>query len=247
MAKVVKPLDIDAVLGKAKNRVSMVGVELEGGWTELPPGVPALEPDGSVFHRKAPTGAKHIGELPIGPALPAAIGLLMAKNYPHKINATCGLHVHVSFESLFYYALLMVPEYQETVCEYLTRWAKENKLKETHAIWARLRGESEFCRKEFWPDLQASTKRKNFDHAAHGHRYTVIHYCGRYNTIECRVLPMMNTPQLAISAVQRFIEITNACLYVLGKDVKKVGKSIVHAKLELPAGLAYEESIEVKI
>lgn len=250
----VKPLDIDHLLGKVKNRVALVGVELEGGWKELPPDVRELEHDGSVFNKRKPVGANFIGELPIGPVLPAALPTLLTKNYPHKINHTCGMHVHMSFDSLFYYGLLMVPEYQETILEYLTRWAKNQTnsrgtpvFGEGHYIWSRLNGESEFCRKNFWPDAQAATKRKGFDRNVHGNRYTVIHYCGRQNTIECRVLPMMNTPRHAASAVQEVINITNACIYLLGKDKEQILKSQVGGKVEFPTGIVYEEVIEDRL
>lgn len=247
--KNVKPLDLDDVLGKAKNRVALVGVELEGGWKELPKGVHTVERDSSVFNDRAPAGVVAIGELPIGPAVPAAIPTLMRRNYPHKINSTCGMHVHVSFETLFHYGILMVPEFQETVFKYLTLWAKDQKntkgdplFKSDHYIWERLSGENKYCKKEFWPDAQVTVKRKEFTRNA-GHRYTAIHYCGRYNTIECRILPMMNTPAHGVSAVMYFIDVVNACLHVLGKDREQLRKGTVSAKVELDNGIVYEEEI----
>lgn len=243
----VKPLDLTGVLGKAKKRVALVGVELEGGWIELPKGVQALVPDTSVFGNRMPAGAKHIGELPIGPVPRDAIGPLVKANYPPKIHSTCGMHVHMSFIKLFYYHLLMVPEYQETILHYLTLWAKEQGFDENHCIWKRLKGESEYCQKKFWPDAQASTKRKGHDRTAHGHRYTVIHYCGRpgadgkpMNTIECRVLPMMPKQSQAVSAIQRVIEVTDACIQVLHKN-SKVEKT--SGKITLPNNMIYEETI----
>ncbi len=240
----VKPLDIDAQLGKVKNRVALVGVELEGGWLELPANVVELDRDGSVFNGRLPAGVKYMGELPIGPVIPAAIPELIRANHPHKVNHTCGMHVHMSFETLWYYQLLMVPEYQETILTYLTRWATEQKLPDTHAIWPRLRGESQYCKKEFWPDIQSSTKRKNFHHDTPGHRYTHVHYCGRTTTIEIRTLPMMEKIATAISAVSRVIEITNAALYVLGGKVKR-DKSAT--RVALPEGFVYEETVVEQI
>lgn len=236
----IKPLEIGEHLGKVKNRVALVGVELEGGWVQLPTGVAQLDVDGSVFDRRVPAGVRHIGELPIGPALPAGIPELIRINHPQKVNHTCGMHVHMSFDSLWYYQLLMVPEYQITMIEYLTRWAKDNKFKDTHHIWARLRGESQYCRNEFWPDIQSGTKRKDFNHDRPGHRYTHVHYCGRQRTIEIRTLPMMDKVKLAVSAVQEVISITNACLYVLGKQHSR---SKVVDRITLPNEMVYEETI----
>lgn len=241
--KVVEPLNLDGLIGNTKNRVVLASVELEGGWKTLPPGVLALERDSSVFNSRMPADVSHMGELPIGPVVPAALPALIARNYPHKTNHTCGMHVHMSFETLWHYAILMVPEYQETMIHYLTEWAKTQKeFKPNHHIWGRLKGESEYCRKGFWPDAQVTTKRKMFDHNAPGHRYTIIHYCGRFNTIECRVLPMMNRTSLAVDAVMQVINITNACIHELGK--KYTSRTVVAGKIELPNGICYEETIE---
>lgn len=239
----IKPLNLDGILGKAKKRVALVGVELEGGWIKLPPGVAGLEHDRSVFQGRIPAGVGHVGELPVGPVTPDVIGSLIKKNYPPKMNGSCGMHVHMSFDKLFHYTLLMVPEYQETILHYLTLWAKDTgAFPDEHHIWGRLRGESKYCQKKFWPDAQASTKRKEFDQNAHGHRYTVIHYCGRQSTptIECRVLPMMAKISLACSAVKQVIDITDACIQILSKDIKRTrGES----KITLPNNMVYEETI----
>jgi hypothetical protein len=240
-----KPLNLDAHLGKVKNRIALVGVELEGGWKTLPTGVARLEHDGSVFKGQLPPGVKHIGELPIGPAAPAGIAQLIRENHPTQVNPTCGLHVHMSFDTLHPYQLLMVPEYQETILDYLSRWAKEKNIPEKHCLWDRLAGKSEYCQKKFWPDLQATAKNKGHDRNAHGHRYTIIHYCGRYKTIECRVLPMFSSRELSVSAVQRVMEITNACIYTLGQNVSDRKK--FNSKVELPNNLVYEETIVEKI
>lgn len=241
MANAAKPpaaksFNIDRFLDGTKNRIALVGVELEGAWTN--PKLP-LQRDGSVFGDKAPAGHV-IGELPLGPVQPVVIGKLITTYYPDKVNQTCGLHVHMSFETLRHYGLLMVPEYQETILEYLGRWAIAEGFPDNHYIWPRLRGEIEYCKKEFNPDMQTTTKRKDWDHFRHGNRYTVIHYCGRLKTIECRVLPMMQKPDQAVRGVKEVLRITNACLRMLGakKDERFA------AKLELPSGDICEEHIE---
>lgn len=238
----VKPLDIEKYLGKVKNRIALAGVELEGGWVDLPPDVKEVVHDGSVFNGRLPEGIRYIGELPIGPAVPAAIPELMRIHYPCKMNNTCGMHVHMSFDTLWYYQLLMVPQYQETVVYYLKQWAHEVGLKDSHTIWDRLNGKSEFCQKKFWPDVQARTKRKGHDRNVDGHRYTIIHYCGRpmMNTIECRVLPMLPNAKQSIRAVQRLFDITNACLYALGTTTKR---DKTNTRIELPNNVRYTESI----
>jgi hypothetical protein len=237
----VQPLDIDNIKGKCKNRVALVSVELEGGWVELPKYVQALEHDGSVFDGRRPSGVNHIGELSVGPALPAGIEELIRANHPPKVNHTCGMHMHMSFETLRNYQLLMVPEYQKTVLHYLTQWAFKHKIPETHCLWSRLRGESRFCREEFWPDLQAGNKRKSHDQNVRGHRYTHVHYCGRYNTIEIRTLPMFQSVKIGVSAIHELIDITNACIYVLGQKPEAKHRNMV--SIDLPNGMSYEETI----
>lgn len=237
---IIQPLKLEGHLGKAKKRVTSVGVELEGGWITLPPGIQALEHDGSVFNGRMPPGARQIGELQVGPVVREAIPELMRSHYPPKINATCGMHIHMGFDRLFHYHLLMVPEYQETVLHYLLEWAKEVGFADAHHIWGRLKGESRFAQKKFWPDAQASTKRKGHDQNVPGHRYTAIHYCGRFSTIECRVLPMLPKVSQAISAINRVVEITDACIHALGGNNKRAK---ISGKITLPDNMVYEETI----
>ena len=211
----LNPLKIEHLLGKPKNRIKRVGVELEGAWENLPPGV-VLEHDGSVFHNNRPMGYK-VGELPLVRMQPAQLRTAISKYYPHKIDETCGMHVHMSFEMIRHYSLLMVPEYPDTIIYFLHKWALDSDLPKRHPIWERLAGNSIFCQKKFWPEEQIRNAEKDHDKRRIGHRYTVINYCWRNGTIECRVLPMMSNAELAISAIKMVLDITNACLIVLGK------------------------------
>ena len=239
----VRPINIDRFMADPPfNRVIKMGVELEGGWIKTPVGV-ALERDTSVFGGISQPGYK-VGELPIGAVQPVAIKKLLAKYYPDLTDSTCGMHVHMSFENAFQYSVLEVPEYQETMVEYLHRWALEENLTSTHPIWPRLAGKNEFCRKEFWPDMQVSTTRKDWDHNRKGHRYTMIHYCGRLATIECRILPMMENAEIAFRAVDRVRQVTNACLMVLAPTQRHIKERV---KIELPDEDRYEETIEIEI
>jgi hypothetical protein len=245
--KQINPLNIDNILGNTKNRVAKIGVELEGGWKAIPTGT-KIDKDTSVFKdpktqtQILPLGANYAGEITVGPMQPAALPKVLKKYWPHFIDKTCGMHVHMSFENLLRYHVLMVPEFQETVIEYLGRWAKEVGLPSDHCIWERLEGKSVYCQKVFWADEQIAYKEKDHNQTRSGHRYTIVNYCGRINTIEVRVLPMMPTIPLAVSAINRVIDITNACLVAL-----KVTDRRINGKLELPDGAVYEETIEDEI
>lgn len=200
----------------------MVGIELEGGWAKVPPKC-KIERDSSVFKNPstklletlAKLGVNSTGELVSKPMPPIGMTAWIKKHYPTYSDQTCGLHIHMSFNDNWHYQQLMVPEYQVTVLYYLKLWAVENKLPDSHPIWDRITGKNEYCNQSFWPDEQLKTGvRKDYDHFRKGNRYSAIAY-RRKNyiyTIECRVLPMMETPELAVSALRQVIRITNAFL-----------------------------------
>jgi hypothetical protein len=219
-----------------------MGVELEGGWSKLPQGT-RLERDASVFHDAPQSGFK-VGELPLGPFILGQLNQYMKKYYPDKVDDTCGLHVHMSFESQLYYGLLAdSPDYQETMVHYLEKWAKDQRLPEKHPIWERLKGESVYCQKKFWPFDQMMQSRKDFDKVRQGHRYTIVHYCwSRNGTIEIRVLPMMTTVDLAISAVRCVVDVTNAYLMACKKP-----RMLETGEVILGNGAMYEEVTEIKL
>jgi hypothetical protein len=244
--KVVAPLDIDSLLGTVQNRVNKVGVELEGGWKTVPTEY-VFGKDSSVFKELGgKVSGYNCGELPIGPFIPAALPAKMKKFYPDLVDHSCGMHMHMSFETLWYYQALMSEEYQETIIEYLTRWAKKEGFESSHHIWPRLNGESIYCQKKFWPDLQVNFKTKDHDQKRQGNRYTIVNFVNRppkTPTIEIRVLPMMKTAEQGIRALDTVIDITNGCLYKLAKRREE---KRTH-KLELPNGDIYEEIIEEEV
>ena len=210
-------LDISALRGRARNRVYRVGLELEGGWSKLPPGV-RLAHDGSVrFQIPVP----HIGEFPSG-VLDIAKGsptfwqTWLKINYPQFVNETCGMHVHLSFKTAFAYNRIMTAQYPATVVKEFIAWAKREELPVTHPIWPRLAGQSRYCQHKFDADAQVRNIDKDHNQERVGHRYTVINYCyGRYSTAECRLLPMMDTVERATRAIQELLDITNAFLVAL--------------------------------
>lgn len=258
---------------KLKDRITMIGVELEGGWTNIPSGARVTR-DGSVRGLRHPSGGvvweaqndgrtpastrvsqrdldvtnarrlrsglnpivadlppqniMEVGEIPSPVMPPTELEVWMRKYYPQVVNETCGLHVHMSFESALHYQRLMVPEYQQAILNQMGRWATEEKLPLDHSLWGRLRGDSVYCQHKFWPDHQIRTRGKAFDQRTEGHRYTVINYCYANNgTVECRLLPMMSTADQGIRAVQRILDITNAFLSRDRDKEKKLISTVV--------------------
>lgn len=232
--KDVKPLDLKDLLGSKslKDRINLVGVELEGGWKELPKGINLVH-DGSV---KIPPPANSLdpmtgrplwkvysGELPSTPLPVKEYPTWVRKYYPSHINDTCGLHVHYSFTCALHYSLLMVPEYPKSIVVGVQEWAEEEKLPKDHPIWDRLAGKNTACQHLFHADLQVGAGvEKGHDRMAVGHRYTVIGYpYPRHTTIECRLLPGFENKEQAIRGIQRVLDITNASLVVLGRRGKE--------------------------
>ncbi len=246
-----RPLDISAAMAKRpRNRIARIGLELEGAWKVFPPGIQELQIDTSVFKsgggQVPPAGysVSQLGELALGPMQPAYLVKALKINYPTKVNETCGLHVHMSLETVYQYALLMdSPAYQETVIAQFAKWGQEENLPPTHPLWGRLEGKSAYCQKKFWPQEQIQATRKDHDREREGHRYTMIHYAwGRFKTVECRILPMMETVEQATRAVKRLLDVTNAYLVTVDRKKAKVTGSI-----KLDNGDIYEEYVETRL
>ena len=225
----VAPIELlEHIRQKARNRVHRVGVELEGGWSKLPKGTHPVR-DGSVEIAQTAEEPLVLGEIVSPPLDLTAFPTWVKAFYPQKMNGTCGMHVHLSFRTALTYQRLMTPTYPATIVAYIRQWAETEKLGKKHPIWPRLRGESEFCQHVYQADAQSSTAGKDYDHHRTGHRYTVINYCyNRHSTVECRLLPMFDTPEQAVKAVREVIDITNAYLLATGRREEKIeGKAMV--------------------
>lgn len=207
------PVDIDRYMGKSPNKIYRIGIELEGGWTRLPGGTNRLQHDGSVAIPQDGPLPLHLGELAIGPVTMLEWPKWVEANYPQKVNASCGMHVHLSPKTSLSYSRLMDPSYPGTVVAYVGRWAKAQGLAKDHPIWPRLKGKSIYCQHLYMAEDQIRNTGKDHNRERQGHRYTVINYCyGRYSTVECRLLPMMDNVEDAKSLIQEYIDITNAFL-----------------------------------
>jgi hypothetical protein len=238
--RTVQPLEIDHLLTKPKLKsfIYRVGVELEGGWRKLPKGV-VLDHDGSINGLKIPDrellanptleNFLNIGELTSEPLELGKLHAWMKQFYPSDVNKTCGMHVHMSFFSALHYQWLMVPEYPATIRHHITQWAVNEVIPKSHCLWDRLLGQNEYCRYEFFPDAQASMRKKSYQMGQVGNRYTMINYCHGLNnrgTLECRLLPMMETVEQGTRAVQRVVDVTNACIAILAKREEKVTSKV---------------------
>lgn len=188
-----------------KDRIHLIGIELEGAWATRPPG---FMHDGSVSIPPPTLGISwYVGELPLPPMPPQCWQGPLHKYYPMDVNNSCGMHVHLSFKTARIYQQLMDKSYPATLLAYLARWGRQQELPRSHPLWARLRGTVSYCGHTFSPDLQAQAPNKS------GPRYAAVNYCHRlHGTLEIRVLPMMANADLAIAAISEVLRITNTYL-----------------------------------
>lgn len=222
-------LDIGKALKneRLKNQVHRVGVELEGGWAKLPSERVNIQRDGSVVFEAFIPDLNHVGELPSPPLEVQGFPAWMKMYYPKYVNSSCGMHVHMSFKNALTYSRLMTASYPATIVVYMERWAKEQNLPKKHPLWERLLGKNMYCQHMFYADEQVKPTQKDHDRNRKGHRYTVINYCySRVSTLECRLLPMMDTCEQSVDAVQRVVNITNAYLLTNRKREQRLSKKV---------------------
>lgn len=236
----MKGLDISTLIGKTRQRVSKVGLELEGAWAKVPADARIVH-DGSVKGFTS-TGELSVGELNSAALKPENVKTWLTKYYPSQVNSTCGMHCHMSFSSNFLYQRLMEESFMWTVVEQVQTWALEKAktkvLPANHCIFSRLKGESEYCQLKFHADGQAQRDRKDFDHHAPDHRYTAVNYCYKRNgTVEIRLLPMMPNAELAAEAIQLLLDVTSAYL------VKTAKRELKQTVLIPSDGLGVRESL----
>lgn len=238
------PVDISRHRARARKRVYRIGIELEGGWKKLPAGV-RLAHDGSIHLTDADiaAGCRDIGELPSPVMDVEKFPSWMKMYYPHFVNESCGMHVHMSFMTALTYQRLMDNRFPATIIAQMTEWAKSHKLSKKHPIWERLNGESRYCQHVFMADEQVKNTSKDFDQRRQGHRYTVINYCYSRTggSMECRLLPMMEDVDTAISAVQEIIDTTNAFL------AATASKETKHSAVVESDGEVYQDEYRIKV
>ena len=251
------------LLNGVVNRISRVGVELEGAWT-IPPDMqivhdgsvhverpkvkkdptpaamvmmtPAearriVNGDGPIFNTKAPAAFFAVGEIPTPkPGLAIEdVKEWMTKYYPQIVNETCGMHVHMSFMRKLHYHRLMTPNFTTTMVASLLEWSEEEKLGRDHPIWNRLKDPNHpHCAHTYCGDKQVTVTKKDYHSRGKPYsRYTAINYCmGQHGTVECRLLPMMETTEQGVRAVMRVLDTTNKFLAKDRVREKREGGSV---------------------
>lgn len=179
--------------------VSAVGVELEGGWDEMPRDHSRLKADGSVRVQ----ADEYVGEL-ASPILRSedSVSDFIHNNHPHRVDASCGLHVHMSFLNSVESTMNVVgilgdkKSFQTYLLRRIKAWARSARVADNHPLWGRLLGRNEFCKRDWDPELA-------FIRPDRPSRYRICNFnaAHRHKTIEIRVLPMFPDAATSLAAV----------------------------------------------
>lgn len=180
--------------------IDKVGVELEGGWERRPPDTEVYG-DGSVTVR-----ATHVGEVASQPVESFNnLKDFLLRNYPSAVNASCGLHVHISLKNKYHYSLLMDRRFYNHYRKHMERMVERIKAKfpgAERALKERLAGSNSYCRPLEGDDavVQASIRCKD------SVRYRHLNFCFLlHGTVESRLFPMFHDAGLAVAAVKDYL------------------------------------------
>ena len=207
--------------------IDKIGVELEGGWEEKPEG---LRPDASVYI----SNSNYVGEIssiPFGNI--KELRKWLFKNYPKKVNNTCGLHIHISLKNVLLYSKVMTKEFHKYVKNSIIDFINVTKLdaEDKDNLIKRIKGCNRFCGDSFRADEQVIQEYKETC------RYTHINYCfSLHGTIEFRILCMFKSKHNALKFIKVIIKCVNEYL-----------KKVVKEKEELVVQNVFEEDKNEKI
>ncbi len=181
--------------------VNAIGVELEGAWDERPCRCHDIEHDGSV---RVP-GHDYGGEIPIGPLYSWETAKAeILRHYPHAVNRTCGLHVHLSFPTPGHYSAIMSPRFEKFLHARLMRYGRIKGFSPDGQFFQRLDGRNTYCKTRYSDECAMIQARATYKS---GERYAFLNYChGLHKTAEVRALPAFTRPMSAIKAIYYVVE-----------------------------------------
>lgn len=193
-----------------------VGVEIEGRWLD----VSATERlarregmgtcgDGSI--RNGFTEARSM-EIQTRPGSVVEQLRQLSAFYPDESDASCGMHVHVSFQDKGSFTQLCTSEFLEYFANRWEEWGLANGLPQNAEFFKRLRGDNDYCIPNDDDDLATPWQ---------ADRYRQLNFTAwdEHKTLECRLLPMFRSARLAYSAL---VELINIYEDWLGKDCPDV-------------------------
>ncbi len=164
--------------------------------------------------------------------------------HPDEANASCGFHVHASFTPSDY-SRLMEPVFWTFFTAKWRSWQRPEGANddEWERFQYRLDGRQSYCRANFTPDAQVNDI---------GERYTQLNFCFRkHGTLECRLLPMFNTPAVSVAAVDYLLSIYDEFLSQPESAMPITAVAVAgianHQTTELSGVVSVEETLEAEL
>lgn len=127
--------------------------------------------------------------------------------YPDETDASCGMHVHVSFDAVEI-TMLNSPAFFAYFKRRWEEWGARMCLARESQFFRRLRGSNRFC----LPAGDREYRISSMD------RYSQLNFSsfGEHGTVECRMLPMFKRSSLGVAAVQELLDIYETYLHDMG-------------------------------
>lgn len=142
------------------------------------------------------------------------------EHIPQEVNSTTGHHIHLGMNNLLAYNKIMDIDYynqfKKEVKKFFDSCFANSADIETQAYYrlflSRYANENHYCQDLFSPNAQASYGYAEYDGTSSG-RYTMLNYCyPTHRTIECRLFPASNNPEIVCMVTEWFIKFTNTWL-----------------------------------
>lgn len=222
--------------------INRIGLELEGGWVEVPDTTDEIHEDVSVRNghdgfpilKKGEKACLHWGEIASKPVTFQGAMTFLDANFPDDTNGSCGFHIHISVKRTIDYARLMKRDFYTQFLAEVDKWAKEERLLKTDPFWERLAGKNRFAKKVFRPAAQmAVTEKVGAGAGLLGTetRRTLLNYCwSMHKTLECRLFPAWTDKARCKSAVKFFVEFVEGYLTEKAKRKMKLAKTYIVLK-----------------
>ena len=173
-----------------------IGIELEGGWYEMPSNEHEISYPMYIDESHPDLSGEPLWHL------------WTKRFYPEEHNYDCGGHFHVSFDNIQAFEFLCTVEFFEHFQRELYRWGVRAHIKNKD-FWDRLRGDNSMCKTTFRGVEQLYVVNDNYPDC----RYSILNFqYNKHGTLEFRILPMFDDPKLYIKAVQVCMDITQRYL-----------------------------------
>lgn len=213
--------------------INLTGIEFEGAWDDLPEKMaPYYHGDGSVT-----AISTFVGEISSPPMKPSELYdfIMDEEIYPSRINASCGMHVHLSTFDINDFALLAEVDYNELFQKEMVTIGKDLNLPASHSYWKRVSGSNTFCSGEFNPWGQMRQQAPSAIRGAG--RYTQLNFqaFSKHGTLENRTFPMFQRRSDAKKAVSRYLEFTEK--YLVDNEKKKIVELPIEVDIPEPLTL----------